>query len=320
MGGVATAVAGGLASAGGSALLGSVMGDDGGGGGMKRKRDSRYTPAQQEYLRTVLGQATEGIEEGGVEAPPDTVPDPTAGQEAAAEFGEGFLGDDLGLLTEEARGMMEPEEWDPSRSRQRWERTVMDPAMQRFEEDIAPGIMEKYAGRNALSSSGISRALAESTEDIAQRGMSELADLTFRDYTAQRQRNLERQRMGQSLLGQTLNMAGAASTLTEDPRAVEAAQMQEEAKQWEYEQPYNNPWLQRGAQLMGSQPMSTSYIQKPPSASSQFGRAAGGMLGRAGGTALADALSSGGGGGGGSTPSAGGPGTRTYNPPAMGTG
>jgi len=306
------AAIGGIAAGAGSVFAAS-QGDD---GGYSQKRSSGYTEEQQQLIKKIAEQAQGRVGEGVESYPKSTIPDLTPGQQQAADIGGTFLDENIPLMQKRAEDLMTPEEFDPEARQEMWRKSIMAPARQEWEEETAPGIMEKYGSRNALSSSAMGQALAESSEDITKRGMSELANLTFQDYQQQKQRNLQRQQMGSSLLGQILGTTGQAANLAGMPRDIEEARRQEDKESWLYERAYNRPWLAQAAPIaLGSQPMQTSYISKPPSTGSQLARQLGPQAGRLAGTALGNSMS------GGSTPNYGTqPGTAGYNPPAMSAG
>ncbi len=314
------AAIGGIAAGAGSVIAASQAdGGGGGGGGYSKKSSSPYTAEQRALLDTMVTRLQSEMGKR-TEPPPDTVPEPTMPQEQVGKYAESFFSPGpygtslLQQQQERAMGLMEPEEWDPSQSRQRWREAVMEPAYQQWEQETAPQLMEEYASRNALSSSGMSQALAESRGNIAKKGMAELADLTFQDYQQQRQRNLQRAQLGQTMLGQTLQQAQQVAGVSDIPRSIEQQEMEEARQQELYGRAYNNPWLQSYyGPTMGVQPNQTSYISKPPSAESQMLRQLGPMAGKAIGRGIGGLMQGGG------APNYGtSPGTASYNPPMLG--
>jgi len=287
MGGLAGGLAAGVGSAVAGGAMSSIFGDD--GGGYKRKRDSRYTPAQQKLLKELAGQVHGEIGEGVDAYPGSVVPEPTEGQEMAQEMGQTFLGQQIPALAQRGEGLLQREDWDPSRSRERWEQTVMQPAQEQFQEEMAPAIMEKFGSRNALSSSALNEAMGEASEDVQTSAMRKLADMTYQDYTRHQQEQMQRAQMGQSMLGQALQQAGVAPNLG-GLREIERQEAIEEKQKWQTEQPYNNPWLQQAGSVLGTQPTQTSYVSQAPGAGSQLATQLGGQLMQSGASKLGSTL------------------------------
>jgi len=296
MGSVATGLATGIGSTVAGGAVSSILGDDGGGGNYKRKRDSRYTPAQQKLINKLAGQVHGEIGEGIDAYPGSVVPEPTEGQKMAQEMGQTFLGQKIPALAQRGEDLLQREDWDPSRSRERWKQTVMQPAQEQFQEEMAPAIMEKFGSRNALSSSALNEAMGEASEDVQTSAMRKLADMTYQDYTRHQQEQMNRAQMGQSMLGQALQQAGMAPNLG-GLREIERQEAVEEKQKWQTEQPYANPWLPQAGTVLGTQPVQTSYVSQAPGAGSQLASQLGGQLTQFGASKLGSTLGSMGGGG-----------------------
>jgi len=272
------------------------------GGDFAKKRDSPYTESQLELINKMVGEVKPQVGEGVEAWPGSIVQDPTQTQEAAAEAAPTMLSQVLDTakrgeeFIEESR-----EEWDPAKAEQRWHETVQAPAIRGWQEKAAPQIMEEYAGRSALSSSAVGESLAESREDLSKHMGTQLADLTFRDYKQHKQGQLARAQQGQSMLGQALNQAMGVTEMSNITRDIEQRQLQEQKQKWQYEQPYNNPWLggSTGGMAMQSPGYQTSYISQPPSAGAQMATSLGGTMQRVGGSVLGRQLGQMGGRGGG---------------------
>lgn len=201
------------------------------------------TEEQMDLLKKLSETVTEQIGEGVEAYPGTTVAEMSPLEKAMQGYGQAYGEDVLPSMQRTGLNLLEGQEWQPERVEDRWQKSVFDPAMQKFESEIMPAISEKYAGSNALSSSGFNRAMAKSAEDMKTQTQSQLANMMFSSWKDYQNRNLERQRLGQSMLGQTLAGAGSLQQMGQLPRGIEQAGLQEQAQQWMYEQPYQNPWL-----------------------------------------------------------------------------
>ncbi len=255
---VGASVAGGIAS--------SAMG--GGGGGISQ--ESRYTPGQQRMMNYMTGRLEDELGQGveSYDKPvEEQIPGLTEGQQRAQEYGRDYLGEGAPLdqQTETGKELLQGSEWQPKKTRQRWQEQVMEPMRQEWQEETAPMVTEEFASRNALSSSGLNKAMAESAQQIQEEGQRELSDMMFKSWRENRQRDLRKKEMGSSLLGQTLQQARAASGLTQPQREVEAKRQAELKQRWSKERPYNNPWLNKFyGPTMGVQPQENVYKKEEP--------------------------------------------------------
>lgn len=78
--------------------------------------------------------------------------------------------------------------FDPTESKNYWQKSIVDPAMAQWENEILPMISEKYSGLNAGSSGAFNRAVTKSGTDLATDLGAQLSDVVFKDYSAQQDR------------------------------------------------------------------------------------------------------------------------------------
>lgn len=79
--------------------------------------------------------------------------------------------------------------FDPASTTNFFEKSVRDPALRIFEQDIIPQIQESFAGMNAGQSSGLNRALARAGGNLTSDLSSQLNQLLF---STEQQNNVNR--------------------------------------------------------------------------------------------------------------------------------
>ena len=99
-------------------------------GGQTRLEDiNLLTPQQQQFLGSVLGG-------------------PEIGQQAGAAYQQ----------------MLQP--YDPGQYQDVFQRSIVDPAMQQYQQRVLPAIQQRFVDANAGSSSALNQALAQSATDL----------------------------------------------------------------------------------------------------------------------------------------------------------
>ena len=131
----------------------------------------------------------------------------------------------------------------PQLTKEIFEKRVKAPALQTWETELVPEIMEQFAGAGALSSSGLNRALAESARKLT----TDLAS-TYGSMLEQ-ERNLEA-RLAEAAANRALSAIPEAFrplqqlvTGGELMRQLEQIPLQEAYEKWEMSQPWANPYL-----------------------------------------------------------------------------
>jgi len=185
-------------------------------------------------------------------------------------------------------------DFDPTSARNYWNEAVKTPAMQTWQNDIVPQIMEKYAGQNAADSGAMRRAIANSAANMNTALNANLANLLFSGEQAQlgRQQQGINQAMNMAMMpgqlaAQQGQMAGMGADLVRQMMGaggVDSAHQQQlltdQYNKWATEQAYNNPWLQYLGTALGG----TQAFQPVVKQQSGWGDALGGAFGMFAGT------------------------------------
>lgn len=256
----------------GATALGGLLG--GGGGGTKVKRKPTMTPEQLELLRTLTGQIEPQIGEGvSWEGAPymSDVQRQIYGQLPGMLTGEG---DPLyGRGTDVLAGMME--EYDPAAEREYWESSIVNPAMRRWEQEVIPGLQERFVSGGALSSGAFSRALTRSGADLTADLQAQLGGLMFKGRSEAQRRQFEAAQAGEGRgLGRLRDVLG-----------ISGAETAAEMERFQAEQPYANPWLDYLGPALGSRAFENIALGQGPTTTQRLGSALG-----AGGSAYLSAL------------------------------
>ena len=205
-----------------------------------------------------------------------------------------FFGDVLGqqaagggqyqqLAGQGIQDIMQP--WDPASATQMWETAFKAPAMQTWQQDVIPSIMERYAGQGAADSGAMGRTLARSGQELTTGLGGQLAQLLYGGQQAHlgRQQTGVGQAMGMAALpGQIAGQAGQVGGMGTDilsqmlniggqQRGIAGEQLGEPYMKYQQSQPWANPYLLNflGAGL-GQPPMGTIAQQQGPSWSSML--------------------------------------------------
>ena len=167
-------------------------------------------------------------------------------------------------------------DFDPTSARNYWNEAVKMPAMQTWQNDIVPQIMEKYAGQNATDSGAMRRAIANSGANMNTGLNAQLANLLFSGEQAQlgRQQQGVNQAMQMSQMpGQLAAQAGGIGSMGMDmvsqmmnaggmEGSYNQQQLTDQYNKWATEQGYNNPWLQYLGTALGTHAFQPVVTQK----------------------------------------------------------
>lgn len=165
--------------------------------------------------------------------------------------------------------------FEPEKTKEYWETSVKAPAMQMFEEDVLPKVLEPFIASGIMDSSAAQRAMAKSGERLTTDLGGILGQLLFQSEQAYKGQLPQAMGLIESLgLG-----AGGAQ------RGIEQERLGEPYQKWATSQPYANPYLNLLQTVLGSRafepivqgPTQTQGLlsQMLPAA----GMAAGGYLG-----------------------------------------
>lgn len=233
--------------AGGAALVGSVgstlLSDSGGG---QIGSQQTLTPGQMKllnYLTNILG--------GELGQPGENVPGASQLQQQLFSGLSGGETEGAGSTIQAGSDYLDrllSMDYDPSAGQEYWEESFKKPMMQQWEQEIMPGIAEKYAGSGAISSSGFNRAMGQAGTNMQTQLGAQLSDILYQGSEAHKQRQMQGAGLSQQLAG-LLSETGA------EQRNIRL-------QQWEAQQPWGNPWLTFLSQALGTRAFE-NYAQQP---------------------------------------------------------
>ena len=300
------------------------------------------TPEQQELLKQLIGQVSPQIGEGvspypGQIAPGasnlqrggfDVIQDILEGGGAYGTGGEALnrilggtpetsLTARMGPTKAGIMGTVGPTSggFDKKSAVDYWTKAIKEPAMQTWEKEIIPKVLEPFVSAGGLSSGAARRAVAESGRNLTTDITGKLADVLYKGEQAGAERGFRgkesfanrienalgrefgagesyRERVGGTersyldrLLGtipQAINYAMTPAQLALKGGGVErgilSEQGQEAFNKWNMAQPYNNPWLNMGMNLLNLKPFTSGMAQA--SSTPGWGQNLMGILGR----------------------------------------
>lgn len=169
-------------------------------------------------------------------------------------------------------------DYDPASARNYWNEAVKMPAMQTWQKDIVPQIMEKYAGQNAADSGAMRRAIANSAADMNTNLNAQLANLIYSGEQAQLGRQqqginqaMQMSQMPGQLYAQQGQIAGIGGDLANQAmnagftnRSIEQQVLDSLYNRWATSQAYNNPWLQNYLGIALDTPAFTNVAAQQP--------------------------------------------------------
>lgn len=159
------------------------------------------------------------------------------------------------------------ESFDPQKTTDYFNKSIKAPALETWQKDIIPQVMERYAGNNAADSGMAQRALAESGGRMNTGLSAQLSDLLFKGEQATKDRQLQG-------TGAAINMANAGGNVVNQAAgignqgmdmlskimgagSIEQGQNQNQLtadyNKWLQGQGYSNPWLQYLNTALGTQ-------------------------------------------------------------------
>lgn len=153
--------------------------------------------------------------------------------------------------------------FSPTGTQEAWRTSVVNPAVDVWQDQILPTIHEKYIAQNAGSSGAMNRAITGSGEDLASSLAAQLGQMTYQAEQAHLGRQVP---AADQLLRQLLGVAGAG----EAQRSIAQDELTAQLQQWTQSQPYANPYLQLMMQLLGQQVISP-IVQGPTSSEGFIG-------------------------------------------------
>ena len=133
--------------------------------------------------------------------------------------------------------------WDPTEATQEWTKAIQDPAMQNWNQNLLPSILEKYAGADAAGGGNAAKTVTDQAMQLQTGLESNLASTLLSDKSTSNSQALGASQDIYSHLQQILSGASGGGS---EQYNVGQAQDTALQKNWETAQPYNNPWLSLG--------------------------------------------------------------------------
>lgn len=163
--------------------------------------------------------------------------------------------------------------WNSGDATSWWEKSIKDPTLQSWNEDILPGISEKFAAYDAFGGGGSRKSLLDAGVKLETGMQKNLADALLQDKQTSNQQMLSAAGLNiEDLMGRA-NLGGTAGATQ---RGITNDQLSEGYQKWLQKQPYANPWLSYLGSSLGTQAFENIVT---PGTSESIG----GILGGAGG-------------------------------------
>lgn len=225
------------------------------------------TPEQKKLLETLLGQFQGTAETGVTPYSGDIYAGPSGlNQSLFSAAGNILSGNDptravLDKLLTKYSGGYEDTPFNPNPTIDMFNTSVRNPAIKEFNEEILPGIAEKYAGQNAGRSGAVLKTMADAGSDLESSLSGLLSQYLYDAENQNTQNNLSKylnfENTGASILpgliDQPLQEIQGLSGIAGVQQGLDQNQLTEDYQKWEYGQNYNNPWLQYLNTLLGLQ-------------------------------------------------------------------
>jgi hypothetical protein len=267
-----------------------------------------YMGPQRDLMNAYVNWLQPQIGQGIQPYPGQQVPGPTGLQEQAfglsggnapfiqalQEYSQNIMGqpqtDFLGMAGQGFEQMMQP--FDPSIAIQAMQ-PAQDFATQRFWSDFAPQVAERYtAGLGAKDSGAWQRQLTRGYGDMQANIGAQLGQNIFSGWQNQLNRQQQAMAMSPYLQSAPMSIAGQAAGMGTDLTSgmlgaggqqygIGAAQAQEAANKWQFQQPWGSPYLPLFQTAFGIPGQDIFVKGAGPSSGSMLAGAALGGLGSA---------------------------------------
>lgn len=223
----------------------------GGGGGTKVEQADRYTQAQKDVLNKLAQTALPEIGMPGPSYGGQRLAEPSAFQTGAfdiagmaptgrRQFGQFQRGLE-NIATQDINKLLAPTQQYVGRL---------------WQEDIAPSVMEQFAGMGAAESGGAARALGRAGERTALGLASTLAPYQLQAQGQQMQAIPQAAQF-------PFQQAGAMYGMGQMQRGLQQQPLDLAMQKWSEQQPWNNPALNFISPILGSSPYQNVGVNKP---------------------------------------------------------
>ena len=207
------------------------------GGGSSTENVPLLTKQQRGLLNQLTGFVAGGIGEGGPVFQGQRQADLSPLQQQAINFfgGQGFNQglQNLGQANQFFGGQVN-QQFNPAQVAQEFQVDTANPALRNFQQNIVPGISERFAGRNALRSGAFGRNLAEAGGNLqanlaAQLGRRQVGERTRlnQNQFAGAQGLQQNALLPQQLLGPLLGLGGLQQGQQQGQLNAQQARFQE---------------------------------------------------------------------------------------------
>ena len=213
---------------------------------------STLTGSQQNFLSDLLGYV-EGAKSGGGVNQVGIGVTPYGGQltPAAQPLQTGSWDLVQQMLQGNAPGQTQAQNvetsiaqpWDPTFATNEWTQAIQAPAMQNWNQNLLPSILEKYAGSNAAGGGNAAKAVTDEAVNLQTGLESNLASTLLSDKTTSNNQALT---AGSDLYGNLSQILTGASGGGTQQYGVQSSADTAAQQNWSTGQPYNNPWLSMG--------------------------------------------------------------------------
>ena len=130
---------------------------------------------------------------------------------------------------------------------------VLDAASMFWNRDVMPSVMENFAGMGTADSGGAIKGLTRAGEQYGTAMAGQMALPALSAALQGRGQQISAAGMLPQLSNMGLSAIGALSGLGGEQRGQEQEQLMAAQQLWAEQQPWNNPYIQLGGQLMGQQ-------------------------------------------------------------------
>ena len=212
---------------------------------------STLTGGQKQFLNSLMGYI-DGTSGGGTNQVGQGVT-PYSGQltPGAQSLQQGEWGLVQQMLSGNAPGQVQAnavdtslaKPWDPTQATQEWTKAIQDPAMQNWNQNLLPSILEKYAGQGAAGGGNAAKTVTDQATQLQTGLESNLASTLMSDKTTSNNQALTASNDMYTQLQQILSGASGGGA---EQYNVQNAQDTALQKNWSSAQAYNNPWLNIG--------------------------------------------------------------------------
>ena len=232
-------------------FLGDIL-----GGGSSTSNVPLLTRGQRRLLKQITSQVSQGIGKPGEVFQGQRVAGLSPLEQQAASFigGPGFQQGlaNLGQANQFYQGQVN-EQFNPQQVTQDFNVDTLNPAMRNFQQNVIPGISERFAGGNALRSGAFGTTLAQAGSDLQSNLAAQLGQRQVAERGAVRGRRAAGARglMGTSLMPQQLiaPLLGIGGL----QRGIQQQQLGAEHARFQEGQPMANPLLRLLSPALGTQ-------------------------------------------------------------------